>query len=204
MAVLTGDLIQIVDEQEYLGEQVLNVYYYRWFSAPSVDNTVYEAMVSDFGTKVIGAASDLQNAGLSHVRVELKNLSNGIDFFEAIIDVPGSVGSDPADYLPSFNALSFKLVRDSLATRNGAKRLAGLVDQQTEGNDYSGSMTLIDNYRNAVLDFLTIGLIDVAAPIIVKRPIEPPVGSTYVYSSVVDCSFQGLGTQNTRKKGVGA
>lgn len=204
MAVITGDLLQIVDEQEYLGEQVLNVYYYRWFSAPSVDNGVYPTLLTWFFDNVVSVVSDLQNQGLEHVRLEVKNLSNGIDFAEDTISEFGSYPGAEADYLPSFNCLSFKLVRDSLVTRNGAKRICGLVDGMVNGNDYVGNMDFVNAYRAAILEQPNIGLISVAAPVIVKRPIEPPVGLAYPYSSVVDVSFQGLGTQNTRKKGRGA
>lgn len=204
MGLALGDLLQIVDEQEYLGEQVLNVYYYRWFSAPSVDNTPYGAMLTSFRDKVVNVVADLQNEGLEHVRLEIKNLSNGIDFAENIISEFGSYPGATGTYLPSFNALSFKLVRDSLVTRNGAKRIAGLTDGMQNGNEFVGNMDFVDAYRAAILDFLSVGLIDVAAPVIVKRPIEPPVGDDYLYSSIVAVSFEGLGTQNTRKQGRGA
>jgi len=199
VAVATGDLLQITDFQQYLGEEVLNVYYYRYFSAPTFDNTVYEPIVDDFATRVIGAVRQVQVNTLKHDRLQIKNLSNATDFFEKIINIDGELSVADDAELQSYVSLGFQLIRDSLVTRNGYKRIAGLQESQVDGNEFSGNMTTINGIRPRFTESLQVGLIQVAAPVIVKRPIPVPAGTSYVYSSVVECLFKGLGTQNTRK-----
>jgi hypothetical protein len=199
VGVFTGDLLQITDNQTYLGEDLMNVYYYRWFSAPSVDNAVYADLLDDFSEVVIPRITPLQVDGLMHTVLEIKNLSNGVDFAVLPIAVPGQVPASDAEQLPSYISLGFRLLRDSLVTRNGSKRIAGIVDTWITGNDYTGPGTPITDAENAMGENLHTGIIETAAPIIVKRPIVPPVGTSYVYSSVASVLFGGPGTQNTRK-----
>lgn len=204
MSLSTGDLLQFTDVQDYLGEQVLNVYFYRWFSAPTTDNTPYEALVDSFQDRIVNGAIGLQNSLLTHTGIQLKNLSNGVDFHEKSIAITGATTVTINEAMPSSTALTFKLIRDSLVTRNGSKRISGLRDSQVKGNDYIELGSEVGDFGLRLLDFLNVGLIDVAAPIIVKRPIVVPAGTSYVYSSIVDTAVSGVGTQNTRKQGRGA
>lgn len=203
MAVATGDLLQITDYQEYLGEEMLNVYYYRWFSAPSIDNSVYPPLLSSFILKVVDPVLEVQNGGVEHTKLQIKNLSNAVDFYELPVNAFGQFPGAEAEYEPSYVTVGFKLIRDSLVTRNGYKRYSGLVNAQVSGNDYLDSGAVETNIEAGLADLLTVGLIDVAAPIIVKRPIPEPAGTSYLYSSITSAQLVGLGTQNTRKAGQG-
>src|SRR5215204_2878545 len=122
MSVGTGDLLQIIDEQTYLGEQILNVYYYRYFSAPTVDNEIYQALLDDFQGVIVGNAVQLQNTLLEHVNLTIKNLSNLVDFAVKPISEFGERSAFESGALPSYVSLGFTLYRDSLVTRNGSKR----------------------------------------------------------------------------------
>lgn len=204
MSIALGDLLQVTDFQTYLGEQVLNVYYYRWSSAPTVDNSAYMPLLDDFIAEVINPVRDLQSAALAHDRVQVKNLSNGLDFAERPVGLNGLLTSTPSAIEPSYVSLGFQLVRDSLVTRNGYKRFAGVVDEQVQGNAFSGDLTDVADVVNALKKSLSVGLIEVAFPVIVKRPIPEPAGDDYLYSSVSSVIFKGLGSQNTRKAGRGA
>jgi len=198
MAIATGDLLQITDFQTYLGEECLNVYYYRWFSAPTFDNSAYAPLLADFNAVVIAPVIDIQHYLLLHDRLEIRNLSNNLDFAALITNVAGTRGTSDAQAMPSFNSAGFQLVRDSLIVRNGYKRYAGLSDDLMAGNNYSPGASEIADVITGLTSFLQIGLIDVAAPVIVKRPIDPPL-LTYDYASVVSALYKGAGTQNTRK-----
>lgn len=204
MSIGTGDLLQITDFQEYLGEQVLNVYYYRWSSAPTIDNSAYVPLLEFFQAGVVALVSVVQSGLLEHVSLQIKNLSNGVDFAEIPVNGFGGGSTDMALQTPSFMALSWRFLRDSLVTRNGSKRIAGILENAISGNEFVGSMGVIDPITQVFQDPLKIGLINVAYPIIVKRPIAPPVGTGYQYSSVSDVIFNGVSTQNTRKQGRGA
>ena len=202
MGVVTGDLIQCVDNQSYLGQQVLNVYYYRWFSTPVADRSYLEGIADDWETKVLDPVLDLQNDGLSHVSREWRNISNNVDLFVNGEVKYGSNSSTETTRLPSYVSIGFLLQRDSLVSRNGYKRLAGLTDADVSGNKYVGGAPSVAAVEVAFAALLSFSLFDVAAPIIVKRPIVPPVES-YSYSSIISARFRTVGTQNTRKAGGG-
>lgn len=202
MAAALGDLLQLIDNQVYLGQQILNVYYYRVVSITGLADGYLSAINGYWEEQVLESILQIQASQLEHVSREWKNLSNGIDLFVDGTVIPGeSVHSDSA-LLPSFISAGFILRRESLATRNGYKRFAGLSDTDVDGNEWTGTATQITDIEEALAADLTGGLVSIVEPVIVKRPIDPPV-SSYVYSSVGSASFRGIGTQNTRKQGRG-
>lgn len=203
MAVALGDLLQITAFQEYLGQVCLNVFYFRWSSAPTVDNSYLEPLWNDFRDEVLDFMIPLQVEQVIHNNLQIKNLSNGVDFYEDDPNLTGSIEAPDTEILPSYFALGFKMIRDSLVTRNGSKRIVGVPEGNVSGNEYVGDPVAISDFENALVANLEVGLVTVAFPIIVKRPIPTPAGSDYVYSSVNGAQFQGVTTQNTRKQGRG-
>lgn len=203
MAAGLGDLIQITDFQTYLGQAVLNVYYYRIVAALGITDAGYTAMLEWFEENVVTPVSEIQSEFLLHDTLELRNLSNGLDIATLITGVNGT-GTSADSALPSYVTVSYKLVRESLATRNGAKRFGGIVEEHVEGNTWelAGSSFDLAIAEALAMDY-EAGLALVAEPIIVKRPIDVPVGTTYTYSSIGSAIFTRLGTQNTRKAGRG-
>lgn len=199
MGISTGDLLQIIDKQVYLGEELMNVYYYRYSSAPAVGNAIYEELLGDFRDNIVEAIVDVQVTALEHTELEIKNLSSGVEFAILPINLTGVIPAAEEALAPSYVSINFRLLRDSLVTRNGSKRISGLTDLSIEGNEFVGYNTQRDAIEVAMGQPLYAGAIEVAYPVIVKRPIVPPVGTGYVYSSVASVVYGGLGTQNTRK-----
>lgn len=202
MAAVLGDLLQLVDNQSYLGQQILNVYYYRVTATLGLADPYLSDLNSYWEDNVLDPIIQIQGDGLVHQSREWRNISNGTDLFVESTAVPGANSVAESSELPSYVSLGFLLQRESLATRNGYKRFAGLTENFVEGNTWTGSTTSIDNIETALAGDLNIGILAVAEPVIVKRPIVVPVGS-YIYSSIGSASFRGLGTQNTRKAGRG-
>lgn len=202
MAAEQGDLIQVVDNQLYLGQQVLNVYYYRYIPvAPSVSD--YLSALNDvFKNVVLTPVRAMQTIYLEHVSREWKNLSNGVDLFVDGTVLAGTRTGDSSEQEPSFVSAGFILRRESLVTRNGYKRIAGLLSEDINGNSWVGGSTITGNIETALASDLNLGIVPALEPIIVKRPIVPPVES-YLYASIGSASFRGVGTQNTRKAGRG-
>lgn len=198
MAIATGDLLQFVDKQVFLSQEILNVYYYRYFAVVGVGVEAYEELADDWVDNILTPIRLIQSTILDHTTLEIRNLTNGLDVYEATVNLNGGVSSTEDTVRSSFEAASFKLQRGSLATRNGAKRFAGLPESMWSGNTYSGDPDLITDVRAALARNLQIGLVDVAAPVIVHRPIPVPA-DPYIYSTVVGVSFSGIGSQNTRK-----
>lgn len=200
-----GDLIQINDFQTYLGQELLNTYYYRLTLGGSTLANPYSTMASSFANDVISPLVGMQSALVEHTVLELRNLSNGIDIYSVPIGFTGAVSASIATTLPSYVALNIKLVRESLATRNGSKRIGGLAETSVSGNAFNFASPLI---KNNILTALAADLVDgpvaIAAPVIVKRPIASPAGLGYVFANIGSATTNEIvTTQNTRKVGHG-
>ena len=202
MAASLGDLIQLVDNQLYLGQQVLNVYYYRVTAVAGLADGYLSDLNDYWEPNVLDQVLNIQSDSLDHVSREWRNLTNGADLFVDGSVIPGALAESDASDTPSYVSAGFLLHRESLVTRNGYKRFAGITEAQITGNTYIGNMTHIGLIETALAGDLNIGVIAVAEPVIVKRPISVPVTS-YQYASIGSASFRGLGTQNTRKAGRG-
>lgn len=202
MAANQGDLLQLTTVATYYGQQCLNVYYYRYQPvAPSADD-VYEAIVDWFVDNVLEQVRQIQNVNLTYTGIEVRNLSNGVDFYNLAI-TPGTLsGTVTGEGLPSYVTYGFRLNRESLATRNGYKRFSGVSESQGSGNSYTPPAGNITNLTGELAEDIVIGLVTIAEPVIVKRPISVPAGA-YVYSGISSADFRGVGTQNTRKPGSG-
>lgn len=130
MALLNNNILQIDDLQTYLGQTVLNVYHFQVSDLASLAD--YESIANVFQGEIIDTVKAHQNNALTHTRIIVRNLSNGIDIYEKPIAISGSYGDSPASSLLSF---AFRLVRSSLATRHGQKRFAGVGENMVVGND---------------------------------------------------------------------
>jgi len=202
VAAANGDLIQVIDDQSYLGQQILNVYYYRITAISGLFDGYLNDLNTWFEDNVMEAVRFIQNNGVSHNAREWRNLTNGVDLFTDSTVFVGQNGTVAERRMPSYVSAGFMLQRESLLTRNGYKRFAGIDDGDVEGNTWTIDTDLINAVESALAADITLGLATVAEPIILKRPIDVPVES-YVYSSIGSASFRGLGTQNTRKAGRG-
>ena len=181
---------------------MLNVYYFRATPPLGATEPLLSEMNDAFETVVLNKVKAIQNIWVYHTSREWKNLTNGVDLFVDGTVVRGDTDSALTAALPSFVSMGFILRRESLVTRNGYKRICGLNDNDVTGNEYVGSMTPIHALEEGLASDLMYGLATIAEPIIVKRPITPPV-EEYLYSSIGSASFRGVGTQNTRKAGRG-
>jgi len=197
-----GDLIQITDFQEYLEQQVLNVYYYRITSLTGLSDPYLPVLGDWFRDNVVEAVRAIQSPSALHLSRELRNLSNGADLYTDNEVLDGTNTTTGSGNLPSYVSLGFILRRESLVTRNGYKRIAGVIETNVAGNDFQGDLPEIAAIEEALAADIVIGLATVAEPIIVKRPIIVPV-EDYEYASIGSAQFRGLGTQNSRKRGRG-
>lgn len=204
MTILENALIRVTDVQSYLGQQVLNVYYYRSVSVIEILDVGYEELATDFKENVVDSIRSLQNNYLAHNEVRFENISNGLDIYTLPTNVNGIVSATDATVMPSNMSAGYILRRGSRVTRNGYKRFAGLTEGQVSGNTYvPGNDAQVTVIEDALAGPLYIGAVPVLYPVIMKRPFVEPVGYDYFYSPIISASLVGLGTQNTRKAGRG-
>lgn len=203
VAIAVGDLLQITDSQTYLGEQLLNIYYYQVDAIGSTPDDNYEDLVEGFNLEVVAAMQAVQVTSLLHTSRTLKNLTNGLDFFVDTSVIPGLVAATSGQLLPSYVSLGFMLLRSTLSVRNGYKRIGGLTDQFVDGNTSTYPLIDIDEIEENLANSITTVDGATMSPVIVKRPIPAPGEGDPILSAVASAQFRGLGTQNTRKPGRG-
>lgn len=200
MAVADGDLIQVVDFQDYLEQEILNVYYYRFVVLTGATFAVYSDLADWFEDNIITNVKAIQNGQLTHTSIEVRNLSNGLDIFTKTVSIAGTDGSGGPDAAASFLSVGFRLIRESLVTRNGYKRFAGINEANTSENQFAFPGTTEADIGAALADDVTLGAVVTFVPIIVKRPIGTPPVASYLYSDIGSAEYAGhLGSQNTRK-----
>lgn len=200
MGAVLGDLIRCVDTQRYLNETILNVYYYRINAVAGLFDPYLDDLDASWEDQVLTPILALQSDTLQHTQREWRNLSNGVDLFVNSTIITGTYTASST--APSFTSYGFMLLRESLVTRNGYKRFAGIPDPLIDGNSYVGTPSWLTDVENGLAADLYIALAGVAEPVIVKRPIANPAG-VYQYSGIGSAQFRGIGTQNTRKQGRG-
>jgi len=203
VAAVLGDLLKVVDVQTYLGQEVLNIYWYRVTSVTGFLDEGYEAIADWFEDNVIVPVTQIQASALTHTAIRLYNMSNGIDFYEKPIDVDGAQTAAAITLLPSYVSIGFKLVRESLVTRNGYKRIGGLFDGQVDGNNFNIDAAARTDIEEAMAADIVLGVVTTAEPVIVKHPIGSAPIASYLYSSIGSAQMTRVGTQNTRKAGRG-
>jgi hypothetical protein len=205
--VAQGDILQFIDVQKMVGytNEILNVYNFEVVSITAeTPLQVYgEDLQQAFNANIIGVVKTIQSSALTHVRLEIKNLTFQQEEYvhEWSTAIPGS---RPGDYVPSNLTYSFRLQRYSKLLRNGRKSISGVPDDAIEtGRVLSAAYTsTVSTVAAAIGSFWPVeGSVTDATlnPLIVRIPANPGVAPT-VYTPVTQAAFIGFGTMNTRKQ----
>lgn len=169
-----GDIIRITMKGTYLTQQVVNVYFFLIDSITAPDVSLFDVLddfVTDFDDSVMGTLS----SELTYSSVIVDNLTDGVSFDEYSFSI---AGVQPGEPLASFYALGVKLSRSTKATRNGAKRYAGLPENLVDGNQHSvaaGDITDIQSFLGTprtYADYDGAGSTIVLRPVIVGRTLN--------------------------------
>lgn len=207
-----GDCYMIDWEQVYGSQAIHTVWFYRSVSADADAQDIAES----FEAQVKDVISLTQSSGVVHVALHVRNLFSLTDFYDLALTGAGGYAGDD---LPVFCAYGFTLHRASAVTRNGSKRIPGVIEAvQTDGVVTDASqITALDGWADAILATLVdvaTSLVNYAVPIIVKRIfVDDPDGDYYrlpddlgefQYSDISDVDWSPtITTQNSRKVGNG-
>lgn len=200
---LLGDVIQILFEQEYLGQVIRNVFGYVVSVA---DPTATIEQVADRAIIEIGDVYlNVQVPEISAVQVTVKNLDTPAEFIEK--DWTGVGGNAPAGPpLPSYVAGAFKFLRGDTDTRNGSKRISGIGEDTVANNnwtsfDSAGVLAIQDAFEATI--FITPSDMEIEPVIIGRDPItgQPDSGRIAPVNEVQAQEL--ISTQNSRKAGRG-
>ena len=205
MPVQPNDIIVIRDFQTLFQQQILNVYTLRVVSFSG--NPGYDLLLEGFEERVVNLVRSLQCPDLVHTRLEVDNLTNGLEFASLDINAPGT--NTCANPSPPFVSVGIRLARATKLTRNGYKRYAGIDESNyTDGVLTSASQNA---WQANVADVLATGIgpSSSSAQFVFESVIvgRVPVTGAYdlnrvneVTSAVVQPNVT---TQNTRKFGRG-
>lgn len=191
-----GDIYQLIDHQFVNNQEIMNVYYYVAVG----DNTDAEDLKDTFESVMLPAITAVQHNGLVHTQIDVINLDNDADFGEFPLDpnVAGQITGGAA--MPSFVSWTFKLHRETRATRNGRKSIAGVEEGQTGGNQpVPAAIPALDILAGFMGNPMSNGLGDQYAPVIYGKETGPPSNLPVRVNNVADASFSHLSTQNSRK-----
>lgn len=203
MAAVLGDVLRLTDRQTLLGQQVLNVYFFRVTSITGLASNYLEVFCTWFDEHVVDPVTATQHQELAHVELYAENISNGVDIFTFTDGYPkdGLIGA--GEVMPPFVSWGIQLIRESRVTRNGYKRIGGVSEGAVSDGVIEASYAgVVATAAEAMDDDWVDGIITLAEPIILKRPFVVPL-ITYEYSSIGDAVYKAVGTQNTRKFGRG-
>lgn len=116
-----GDCIELVHEQNLMGQSVNNVYY---FEAVTASASLID-LASWFETNVTDRVKAFQLDLVIHENLRLRNLFNDSETYEEPLSGNGDIASSTNE-LPSFMAYTIRLDHDNGAVRPGFKRYAGV------------------------------------------------------------------------------
>lgn len=204
-----GTVYQVVDNQELLGQHVLNVYFYK--VTLSVLGANAHDVTAAFIDQMLPTIHPCQSSQLVHTSVKAQNLFDVSDVHEELISVAGSDG-DTVDN--TFDACAVRMTGDNGAVRSGAKRIAALRDDAI-ADGVIVDTTLLDHLNDLMAEIATTllwGTLDggTLVPVIVQRILDagayrlPTNAGEAVLSTIVDALFSPLiSSQVSRKIGRG-
>lgn len=152
-----------------------------------------------FRDDVITIIAQSQTDDIVHTNLSVDNVSNGVDFYEASYNVPGS---NVADVNPPFVTATYTFDRTSKVTRKGRKAISGLpLSWIDDGFLVAGNAAM-----QATADAMAADLVDTTPtptdyqlrPVIVGRDATGNVDPTR-YQVVAAVSYPVASTQNSRK-----
>lgn len=185
-----GDRYKLVDRQSYLGQEMLNRYYF----VHEVGTGDAQAISDLFQTQILPSIVALQDASCNHFQIDVINLDDPTDF---VYDAMSENGTQGGDGLASFYALNYTLYNNNRTFRPGSKRFGGIAEGVVVNN-------AIDATAQAAVDALAAKL---------KGVISDGVGNSVRHNllrvapgdivtgsaAIVDAAFTAVSTQRSRK-----
>ena len=135
MTISQNTAIRVTVKQNYLGQQVLNVYHYLADQVVLTPDLL--AFNATFSQNVVQVHAPLQNTSVNFDTLLSEQLNNGLNFLETVLGFTGSVVA--AEPVASFVAVSVKFIPTTRATRPGGKRFPGLVEVDLLSNQLSSA-----------------------------------------------------------------
>lgn len=180
MTLAINDIVRMKCFQTMQGVDLLNVYYLQFVGVDSGTPNLLE-FTESWAEFMNDNVWSFLSTGLTVDRVLAENLTDGVSLTDLSTTY---VGTSAGDAMPAFNAISVTMNRQTKATRNGSKRIAGLPEAYQNSGTLSLPASLVtginDTHGTAVIfDDLNEGALKQwsANNVIVGRTL---VGGVYV------------------------
>jgi len=169
MPQLSSDdiLYRVVDQQSMGGKPVINIYWY------CLQNPIIEPSLGDIGAafnaQVAGLLDNEQSDQLTHATVLIERFALG-DTEEFFLISGTGAAANNAVPCSRFNAVGVVLNVGTRETRPGSKRIAGLVEEDTDGEQLG--VTAQASWLTAtagMADELAITIGDNPFPVVVRN-----------------------------------
>lgn len=204
------DIFQIIDQQTFQGQKVLNVYFYQ---AGAGVGSGYDAedVYTAWSNDVLPSIRAAQTSSITHSACTVQNLFNPSDKFVITTALNGTRAN--VNMTPTFLAVMFSLSQANGAIRNGRKAISGL-----DANDLvngvitaSAAVTALGNLATAMETVIGLGSDLGLTPVVVKRILTggvyrlPTTLAEAVIGKVIDVVWNNLAShQDSRQIGRGA
>jgi hypothetical protein len=216
-----GDIVELVLKSNWDNQvEFNNVFHYRITNAGTGDGSpaTLDEWAAGFYQNVLTALNDLVHEN-QHFTSIVANLRDADSFAlisgEILFITPAINGVASGDAMPPFVCWTYKYLRETTAFRHGFKRFGALAEgQQLNGLPASSMITPLTNFAitlSAPLEAWTLsgGVPDAqvtaaAAEVVVPARIRSDtLLDPVLYSVVPQVVFDRVGSQNSRKFGVG-
>jgi len=193
MPWLNDDVVEITSNYILDGEPMSNIWKYEL----QQDSDATE-ILTQFDNVIGAAIRSIQSSSLSWVNLTMRNLTDGASEAELTYN-PQPAGARSGEFMPTFTAYAFKLVRSTNLTGQGQKRIGGCAESDVQGNLPAAPIIPSLNTLAGLIGS-PISLPSVTGdmvPVIYR----PAIGLEPVKVNVVQSAlFTRISTQNSRKK----
>lgn len=187
-----------------LGQECLNVFHYRQTSATAVDNSS-EDLIDAYREVVRDPILTIQASQYTLERYEAANISVvGPDFY-ALSEPAPLAGGRVGDVISSFQAWGFRYNRATRLSRNGWKRIAGVIEADSTNGVLNPAINALINAAAAAMAIdITGTLYNVSFEPVIYRAVPTSTGQLPGAFPINGVNYVRITTQNTRKVGRGS
>lgn len=193
MPQTSAGLYRIILEQTYQGKAIFNVFGYL-HSLGQDDEQDLAAQA--FDEDIMPQIKVVQSVNLAYTSIRAINITGSLA--DEVITPSEASGQAAGDDVVSFVSAPFRYNRETKDTRNGSKRLAGMLEQNLVGTGFLGSFfTALQTLATVFgTDISTVGGIFV--PIILGAETVTP--GTWNYNSIVSVQALQRSTSQVSRK----